>query len=375
LDNFPLDRGCNLVVDYITVFEEAYTHLAYMPYAPIKEGFRIGTYEVWPFHAQAGDRVGDEKTVREIGAHLGRFFKRDYNSENQICDKPVDEVFMVSPLGYELGSGRLTSRQIGDIKAVCHAVAFSALNEPLFRMPPDAFALVIEKYHPGHDGVTIWQTHFETLDSVKFMKPYHLDSSFVKYEKTELCAALGNALGHRDSRPVRRVFKALELFCQAALHDAMLSDEHRLLMLVMCFEILLGFKNKNDFAKKLEQMIEIKKPHIQTRSIRIKKDRRMASRDYSAPRTIWWAYDLYELRSDIVHCRDFSWDEEKYGGFRTRLEFGKILLRKLIKNILVSESLWSGGIAASITDLILDPDNLDEILEARVAEFREKGNE
>jgi hypothetical protein len=102
---------------------------------------------------------------------------------------------------------------------------------------------------------------------------------------------------------------------------------------------------------------------METRTIKIKnKDKNL-----TLSKTSWWAFDLYNLRTDIVHGNEINWDIQKYGNIWTRIQFGGILLRKLIKKILSQESLWQ----SDYFDSTIEAYNLDETLEKKVTEFIE----
>lgn len=348
-----------------------FSQVAYMPYSPIKEGFRIGNYEVWPFFKESGKRINNRVIIDHLSRLFGRYFERKSDRAKGIYDKPLDAVFMISPINFEIGVNEFTEEQLEEIKTVCHIITFCAINECAFvSSSADAFILHVYKFQPGGDGVVLGNTFFANLDMVKLVKPYYIDPSLLKFEKTTLSDALGKAVPFKDRKRVRRVFRTLELFYHTATHSEMMTDEHRLLSLIMCFEVLLNFDGKLKFAKMIEKSIDNYKPVSETRKVKI----RNKDTELKHSKTTWWAFDLYDLRSHIIHGSNVNWEIEKYGDIWTRIKFGGILIRKLIKKILSQESLWPPDDASDsdiIGDAIIEVDRLDIKLEKMVAEFNE----
>ena len=364
-------KALHSVYEGLFMPERNISQVAYMPYAPIKESFQIGNYDVWPFYLQSGKRVKNQDVIKHLTRFFNRYVERKFDRINgEYCDKPLEDAVIISPTNYELGLNKLSEIQIEEIKTICHIISFCAMNECAFvSSSADAFILHLYKFQPGSDGVMLGNTLFANLDMVKLMKPYYIDPSLLKFDKTDLCDVLGKALLFRDRKPVQRIFRALEIFYHTATHSEMMTDEHRLLSLLMCFEVLLNFNGKESFANKIERMIENYQPNSEKRAVKRKNDK---EEDLTYSKTGWWAYDLYNLRTDIVHGKDINWKFQKYGNVWTRIQFGGILLRKLIKEILSQESLWPPDDAdAIIADAIIEVDRLDIKLENMVAEFNE----
>ena len=346
------------------MLERNFAQVAYMPYAPIKESFQIGNYEIWPYYKESSQRIKDKNVIHHLNRLFGRYFERKYDRERGGYDKPLEEIFLISPTNFKLGISKFSEEQIEEIQIVSYIIAFCAINECAFvASSTDAFILYIQNFQVGLDGIAFRNKYFSKLNMVKFIKPYYLDVPLLKFEKTNLCDALGKALQFKNRVQIRRIFRALELFYHTATHSEMAIDEHRLLSLLMCFEVLLNFKSKMEFVKRIESLFRNPESTMETRTIKIKnKDKNL-----TLSKTGWWAFDLYNLRSDIVHGNEINWDIQKYGNIWTRIQFGGILLRKLIKKILSQESLWQ----SDCVDSIIEADNLDETLEEIITEFVE----
>ncbi|MGB8658227.1 MAG: hypothetical protein WCE90_10660 [Candidatus Zixiibacteriota bacterium] len=346
--------------------------IAYMPYAPIKEGFQIGNYEVWPFYKESNTKINNQKAIEKLTCLFRQYFERKFDKVKGGYDKPLDEVFIISPLNYEIGVNEFTETQIEEIRDVCHTISFCAINECAFvTSSADLFTLHRYSFQPGSDSFRLGITYFSNLEMIKFMKPNYLESSLLEFEKTDLCHSLGKALQFKDRNQIKRIFRTLELFYHTATHSEMMTDEHRLLSLVMCFEVLLNFNSKESFVSKIETMLENYRPILETKPVP-RRNNKVEDLTYS--KTGWWAYDLYNLRSNIVHGKDINWDFQKYGNVWTRIQFGGILIKKLVKKILSQESLWPPDDASDsdiIGDAIIEADRLDIKLENMVAEFNE----
>lgn len=330
--------------------------IAYMPYAPIKESFSIGNYEVWDYYKESENRIKNQNVIQHLNQIFGIYFERKYNQEKGGYDKPLEEIFIISPHNFQFGVSKFSDDQIEDIKTISHIIAFCAILQPFSSFLSNEFQLYIQNFQIGSDGVAIFRTYFSKLEMVKFIKPYYLNVPITKFEKDELCEALGKALEFRNGKQIRGIFQALESFYYATAYDEILTAEHRLLSLVTSFEILLGFDGKLKFANKMEKMFgKHELPPREIRTIKIKN----IVKDISLTKTSWWAYDLYNLRSNIIHGNEIDWEVQKYGSIWDRIKFSKILLRKLIKKTLIKESLFQ----PDFFDDILEAENLDKKLE------------
>lgn len=353
--------ACHREKRTINMTNNNYIQVAFMPYAPIDASLQIGNYEIWPYYEESSKRIKKEAVIRHLNRNFGRYFERKYHRSKGGYDKPLEGIYIISPKGFEIGKDKFSETQIEEIKSISHIIAFCAINDHgSICSTSDAFILYIQNFRIESNGIAIWNKYFTDLDMVKFMKPYHLDSSFTKFGKTQLCDALGEALKSTGKDQAKRIFRALELFFHTATHDEMITDEHRVLFLVMCFEVLLNFENKVQFVEKIETLLSNSNPQMEARIIKI--DNKDTS--VSKSKTIWWAFDLYNLRSAIVHGKSINWETEKYGSSWARLQFGGLLLRKLIKKILSQESLWK----SSPIDSIMEANELDKTLQDIVSD-------
>ena len=344
--------------------EISYRQVAFMPYAPIEKGFEIGCYEIWPYFKERSNRIGNPQVIQYLDCLFGRYFERKYDyCKKYGYDEPIKEIFVVSPKRFEIGVEKFTKKQLEEIRAISHIVSFCSVYECAFvSSSSDPFILYVQNFQIGSDGIAFWDKSFSTLDMVKFMKPYHIGTTLLKFEVTDFCTSLGKALPKSNTGQIRRIFRCLELFYHTATHGEMVLDEHKLLSLVMCFEMLLEFKHNYGFAERIEKLSDF---DITPETRCIKKHGKSVCEKLS--KTSWWAYDLYNLRSKIVHGENAKWEIEKYGNVWVRVQFGGFLLMKIIKKILSEMDIWQPGYVQHIVDV--GPYNLDEKLRRMTDEF------
>lgn len=350
---------------------DSFETIAYMPYAPLEGSFQIGEYEVWPFHKECNVRISKHQLLDHLNRLFGRYFERKFDRKKGGYDKPLQEVFVISPVCFNGTTADMTEEQLEEIRDIAHIIAFCAINELAFASSSaDAFVLHTYSFSPGSNMVRLWDKGFADVAMVKITKPYYVSDSLSKFHKTPLSDALATALQLKHKEPVRRIFRTLELFYHTATHAEMITGEHRILSLVMCFEVLLNFKGeKRRFANKIEQDIANNSPHKETRLVQ----GRQGTTQLEHSQTGWWAYDLYDLRSDIVHGKAVDWKLQKYGGVSTRIEFGGILLRKLVKRVLTEQGLWPPDSDQDVLgDAILEAEALDQLLAQKVSDFQQR---
>lgn len=340
-----------------------YAQVAYMPYAPIKEEFRIGNYEVWSYYKEVKIRVLEETTIKYLDLLFGRYYERKYSAKRGGYDCKIKDIFIITPLGFNLGQDVYSNNQINDIRAIVHSITFSAICELSYSSSSsDAFIFYLQNFTVGKDGIGIQDKYYSKLDMVKFIKPYNIPATIIKFTKTPLCDALGKALTFKERIQIKRLFRSIELFYHTATYGDMITNEHRILFLVMCFEDILGFENKIEFVKKIEMILYNYNPSLETRLINYKNIEKPVEKS----KTSWWAFDLYNLRSQIIHIEEINWEVKKYGDVWARIKFGGFLLRKIVKTILKNESIWE----STLPDIILESQRLDERLEEIVEDFR-----
>lgn len=216
-------------------------------------------------------------------------------------------------------------------------IAFCAIVDSfLISSSSDAFILHLHEFVIGSESIKLHKTLYSNIEMIKIMKPYRIDRSLLHFTVTDLCQALGKALQHKNKPEIKRIFRAIELYFHSATYGEMITNEHRILTLVMCFEVLLDFNGVNImFAKKLDSCLN---NHFSVFEERQNIKYKGTLKNFRFSKTVWWAYDLYNLRSNIIHGKDIDWEITKYGDVLDRIEFGGSLLRLLIIQVLIESN-------------------------------------
>lgn len=335
--------------------------LAIMPYAPIKNGFEIGGYEIWPFYDEYEKRISNHQVIDQLHSYLSRYVEYVYKPKTGGRDIPIESIAVITPTGCEVGSRLLTENEISDVFAIGHILFFSATFEyQLGYRSSNPFATVIQQFQIGREGVGLWGCFYTQYNLLKFLKPPYLSDPFLKYEKTGFCDALGKLLQLRfHNEMVMKVLRSLEQFFYTSSYGDWITDEHRILNLVMSFETLFNFEGKMGFAKAIDKEIYPYNPMLERRRVR----RNNREIDVVYPQTVWWAYDLYDLRSQIIHGQDPDWKFKKYGNAWTRIEYAGLLLKKLYKTTLTELGIWKTNFIEQIDEAYDMDERLLEIME------------
>ena len=224
---------------------------------------------------------------------------------------------------------------IENVLRVAWAVAFSAIMDDSWdRVSTDTWVVYFQNYSPGHSGITIGYSYFSSVDLVKFLRPYSAYEPLVPFCGNEFLSGLGEMVDNKGEE-IQRIFTALEWFCRAWTRNEMVSDWSRIVCLAIAFESLFDFDNKFEFMSKVKEIVRDPAPINETRKITGKTEREM-----TRSLVEWWAYDLYNLRNDIVHGRTPNPGRLTYMGNRSHLIIAKRIFGKAIKQCLVELNLY-----------------------------------
>jgi len=328
--------------------------VAFMPYARFEKGFELGDFEIWPFYSEGKERIKDEKVYFKLEKYFGRY--KEYDPKGY--EKDLESINIVTPKHFKIGKDMLSKRHKRNIRSISHIITFVTIFEHDFEFTSaETFIVYFQKFKAGTEGMKIWNICFSSYNLFKILKPINTSQGSIFLPTTEFGKALGEALEHRfKNDKVRRIFSSLEYIYYALAFSDMVTDEFRILLLLMAFQALLKFENKVGFATELEKCLKLQNS---------KKFRRKTSegiREFSL--TGWWAYDLYDLRNKIVHVgNNLPWKIKEYGNVWSRIMFGGILLCRLYKNFLHEVGLYNLDIFE------FEHENTDEILENIVKEY------
>ncbi|VDN47062.1 protein of unknown function [Petrocella atlantisensis] len=320
--------------------------IAFMPYINSFLPSKIGSYHLWSFDTEADKYVHDESVKVQIQKILNIHYERKI-SRKSAEDVIINNMMMITPDDYIQKGYTYSEDDVSNIISISHIIAFSGICE--YRNSSgnsDGFKLMIYKTNSSSKGFSIYNQMFSNIDYVKLLKPYTATNHLYNYSPSSLVETIGNSLSSRGTNPdVVRILRALELFYYASSMDELSSNESRILNLTMCFEVLLDFKNKLDFARQLDKMLMGKTVVKETRTLKWRGKELVETLSITA----WWGFDLYDLRNDIVHCNQIDWQNKKYGYIYHRVGIGGKFLKSLIADKLEEHNFFDNHISYSFT--------------------------
>ena len=340
--------------------------IAFMPYAPIQEKFNLGQYDIWPFYKEAENIILDKVVLEQLKKFFSRYVEFKFHRELKKHEERPCQIIIISPSDFKVGQDKYSESQIRDIVSLVHIIAFSSIFELGFTSnTSDPFQVHIQNFVKGEEGFSVWDKFYTNYNLFKVLKPLYIGSSFFPFKSTELSNALVNSLELRDSNnSIKRIFRSLELLYHTITFSDMITYEHRLLTLLMSFEVLLDFQNKLEFVRSIQQYITDHKPIYSERKIFIKRNDKQLVK---WPLTCWWAYDLYDLRSEIIHGEVANWRYEEYGTIWQRITFAGNLFKRIYKVLLNEHGLWENNFLNGLVETY----DMDERLIEIMNEFKE----
>lgn len=340
--------------------------IAFMPYAPIQETFKLGQYDIWPFYKEAENIIEDKVVLEQLKKFFSRYVEFKFQKELKRHEEQPCQIIIISPLNFKVGQDKFLESQIRDIVSLVHVIAFSSIFEIGFTPnTSDPFQVHIQNFVKGEEGLSVWDKFYMNYNLFKVLKPLYISDSFFPFKPTELSNTLVDSLELRDSNnSIKRIFRSLELLYHTITFSDMITDEHRLLTLLMSFEVLLGFQNKQEFVKSIKQFISGHKPIYSEREIYLKRNDKQLVK---WPLTCWWAYDLYDLRSEIIHGEVVHWKYEEYGTVWQRVTFAGNLFKRIYKLLLKENGLWEDNFLSGLVETY----DMDEKLIEIMNEFKE----
>jgi hypothetical protein len=340
--------------------------IAFMPYAPIQEKFKMGQYDILPFYKEAEKIILDKEVLEQAKKFFSRYVEFKLQIELKRHEEQPCQIIIITPSNFKVGRDKLLNNQTRDIVCLAHILAFSSIFEIGFSSTTsDPFQVHIQNFVKNEEGFSVWNKAYMNYNLFKVLKPLYVESSFFPFKPTDLSNALAKSLELRDSNnDIKRIFRSLELLYHTITFSDMITEEHRLLTLLMAFEVLLDFKNKHEFVESIQHYITDHKPIYFEREIFIKRNVKQLIK---WPLTCWWAYDLYDLRSEIIHGEVANWRYEEYGTIWQRITFAGSLFKRIYKVLLNKNGLWENNFLNSLVETY----DMDEKLIEIMNEFKE----
>jgi len=335
-------------------------NLAFMPYAPLDKDVELGNFQITAFD-RCQDSVFESSAVRnQLKAYFERYIELKYDRKMDLCEEIPLKIYILAPRGYVLGRDSMSDEQYRDAMTVSHIMAFTSVLENSFMGPgsSEPFFVYLQNFVKGQEGFGYYGTYYMAYKLFKMAKPLYINNHpMCHYDNSDLGKALAKLLTFRNTNSMaEQILRSLELLFHTITIAETVTSEHKLLTLVMAFEVLLGFENRRGFVDIIKNELSPMSDHLEEREISLE-----GGKKEKATKTLtqWWAYDLYNLRSAIIHGEKIDWQYEKYGDVHKRIEFAGILFRRLYKIFLQRMNLWT----SDFTDqLIVEAGCLDEEL-------------
>ena len=274
--------------------------VAFLPWLGWKHKIAVGPVISSPCEVQ---NLG-ELPVRE---YLSRYFPRYV----EVDGSPIEILVLAEHAGIT-GFRYHTDQERLALKRAAAALAFSAITHAwMVRVAhdndvpvpsSDSFQLMFQRFAAGSNfvGVTAGRTtHGWFLDQVMFTRPWAA-SAVCGRPDADALEALGNLLVKPEGIAadfVERVWRSIEWFRLAHLDGADQTDEAKLVGLATAFESLFDLPEggkQGEFAKRVESLVRDPDMRSDTRI-------RRSGKTINLSLAGCWAWDLYELRSRLVH--------------------------------------------------------------------------
>lgn len=274
--------------------------VGFLPWLGVERSMTVGPVTFSPFDLESVA----EPPVRE---YLGRYFPRYVEVDGDLIRVIVLARHIgVTDFRYHSEPERL------DLRRAAAALALSGITEAWVvrivhrnEIPvpsADSFQLIFQRFTADSKfiGVTAGRSlHGWPLDKVMFTRPWAASPVFGRADR-HLLEALGTLLlkpGGLAPDLVERVWRSLEWFRLAHLDGADQTDEAKLVAMVTAFESLFGLAisgKQEAFAKSVEGLVTDPEMGCGARV-------RRSGSTIDLSLAGCWAWDLYELRSRLVH--------------------------------------------------------------------------
>ncbi len=295
-----------------TIKKTRFKHLqfTFLPYISIKDDLKIGEVLLWPFYKKKDEYIKNPLIRSQIEQFLKQYV------DNSGKHKPLQNITIASyksPDNFK----PLTKNQLRKVRDAVTILCFSTIikNTSWCAFSSDDFQLVHQNFIPGDDGIAPSSGSFIRrtigglkIEEVLFITPFYISQGWgINYDEKILRALEKLQQDKKGKEFYRRVITSLEWVSYAYTNVDNFNYSSRIVMMATAFEILLnGFKNRFEFMKKIKQLtcnsLDDTKKMRSTREIYYKGKKRKV--DFSFKE--WWAYEFYNLRSNIVHGKEIK---------------------------------------------------------------------
>lgn len=251
----------------------------------------------------------------------------------QFCTLYVDSnLEKISTLALAVFDGNydfrpMSDEDVRDMQRYALALLFCSVirNEQNSVCVSEQFNLFHQKFDPTQDSISYstgsyYQVlNWQSLGHTKLVRPEYIPAETIPYRFDEkLFGALCNMIDARRAED-DSIIRALEWVRYAHMNAEGISNESRLVMMTTAFETLFNLPRRDktfQFSNRLEQIIKVDQLDVYdnkfnvvrtglSRTQRLKPDGTPTMGGHNQPLELtmygWWARDLYDLRSKIVH--------------------------------------------------------------------------
>lgn len=308
--------------------------IGYLPWADLKDEFRIGPVDFWPFYEEVEQRITDS----DLRSELTQFFQTFVDN----VGNPVKSVVICSI--NEINVRRFTSQEYDAMTAAVDCVVFSTIATGVengvradnYSMAPpsaDRFDLATRWVWPLPDGLVLKthnSTQFWSHGEYMITQPVVVGGSYLGNYQF-LLNGLSKVFDAGFPVDVRaRLFRALEWFRFAHTESTAVSWMHKVVMMATAFEILLDFPEREkrryfikeiDARFRLAESFLVELPDGQGGTL-------------SVCKAAEWAGQFYKLRNDIVHGDEVNPERLRYKQWVTHLIVADLVMLEWVKRLL-----------------------------------------
>lgn len=333
---------------------ENFFQVSFLPWFELVESITLGPVNFWPFPKMAEEMVKD----RNIRTHLEKYFSSYVDHRGApvkgltVCHHGTPDFRSLSDIEYKVLRNAVDALVFSYISLGVKA-AVCANNRSMGPPSADVFQLVSQNFQLGSDDIAVQAgsvTHVWIISEIIFPKPWSTGGVFGSFDD-KLLKGFNGCFSPEFPADVReRLFRSLEWFRMAHIEAEDVSNLSRVVMMATAFEILLQFPRtakRKHFVDYMEQYIASDKFN---RIIRT--DDKGRPHDLSMAGS--WAWDVYEIRSRIVHG---DWVPTSYLIYKDWLTH-HIVADLVFRECMMRDLYMRGLIADNIRSYIKDLENI-----------------
>lgn len=272
-----------------------------MPYLPINGLFKYENFIIWPYHSKKHDLIKDGVLLE----HLDKLVESYQLQNGGIIRNPT----VVSVNSVKFSNPNRFS--ISKIEAMKNALLFAGVleNNQWNFITSDNLETYYQRFIVGEMNISMQGGVIHRilaggykLGEVAFLKPEHVNIPFHFRPSGNLIRALEDCMEHATSVPGKnQVIQALSPFFNVYRNSHEQSQQSRILLLIIAFELLFGESGRPKFKKNVLKYSTLgftKK--FKTYNYPIVNYGNVTNHEQLTLHQIW-AEEFYKLRHKIIH--------------------------------------------------------------------------